>query len=364
MSLSPSPQQSPTPDDRNNRLSDTQAQEGTLSTAGIVPAPLTGAGPIASTTAAPSAGLARWRDVVRLFTLNPKMAFGMALVCFFLLLAIFGPIIIQKDPNAFSNDILEPPSATHWLGTTQTGQDVFTQVVVGSRISILLGFGTGLVVTLISVAFGLTAGYFGGLIDDVLSLLINIFIVLPSFPLAIVVASYLPFKGPINVALVITVTSWAYGARVLRAQTLSMRRREFVEAARSGGETTLRIIFAEILPNEIAIVAAGFVGTTIYVILAEAGLEFLGLGNSAVISWGTMFFWAQNNDALLLGAWWWIVPPGLCIALIGAALAFINFGIDEIANPRLRREAKMPPTRKSKGSTSTAASGVVAKEIA
>ena len=370
MSLSPSSQQSPTPDDGNNRFTDIQAQEGTLSNAGVVPAPIAGAGPIASTTtpAASSARVSRWRDVLRLFTLNPKMAFGTSLVLFFLLLAIFGPLIIQKDPNAFSNDILEPPSATHWLGTTQTGQDVFTQVVVGSRISILLGFGTGLVVTVISIAIGLTAGYFGGFIDDILSLLTNIFIVLPSFPLAIVVASYLPFKGPINVALVITVTSWAYGARVLRAQTLSMRRREFVEAARSGGETTLRIIFAEILPNEIAIVAAGFVGTTIYVILAEAGLEFLGLGNSAVISWGTMFFWAQNNDALLLGAWWWIVPPGLCIALIGAALAFINFGIDEIANPRLRREAKMPPTKKSKRAGSAAKSTIhtsaVIKEMA
>ena len=142
-------------------------------------------------------------------------------------------------------------------------------------------------------------------------------------------------------ALVIALTSWAYQARVLRAQTLSMRHRDFVDAARSNGESAWRIIFFEIFPNEIAIVAAGFVGTAIYVILAAAGLEFLGLGDVGVIDWGTMFYWAQNNDALLLGAWWWYVAPGMSIALLGAGLALINFGIDEVANPRLRAETRL-----------------------
>jgi peptide/nickel transport system permease protein len=273
--------------------------------------------------------------------LNPKVLAGLCIVAFFVLVAILGPFFIPTNPNAFSNDILSPPSATHWLGTTQTGQDIFTQVVVGTRTSILWGFATGIFVTILSITIGLTAGYFVGMIDDTLSLLINIFLVLPSFPLAIVLAAYLPFKGPLTVALVIAITSWAYGARVLRAQTLSMRRRDFVDAARSCGERTWRIIFFEILPNEIAIVASGFIGTTIYVILAAAGLEFLGLGDATVVDWGTMFYWAQNNDALLLGAWWWFLPPGFCIAALGAGLALINFGIDEIANPRLRRESRL-----------------------
>ena len=181
-----------------------------------------------------------------------------------------------------------------------------------------------------------------------LSLLINVFLVIPALPLAIILAAYFPFRGPLPVAIIVTITGWAWGARVLRAQTLSMRRREFVEAARASGETSLRIIFAEILPNVIAIVAAGLVGTVIYAILAEVGLEFLGLGDVTTVSWGTIFYWAQNNEALLLGAWWWFLAPGCCVALLGAGLAFINFGIDELANPRLRRErwAKKPAKAK------------------
>jgi len=127
---------------------------------------------------------------------------------------------------------------------------------------------------------------------------------------------------------------------VLRSQTLSLRNREFVSAAGASGETTLRIIFFEIFPNEISIVAANFVSTTLYVIIAAASLEFLGLGDSSGISWGTMLYWAQQTNALLLGAWWWFIPPGLCIAVLGAGLAFINFGIDEVADPRLRVESE------------------------
>lgn len=271
---------------------------------------------------------------------NPKVLFGLSTVVLFFLVALFGPLFVHADPNAFSSDILSPPSAAHWLGTTQTGQDIFAQLIYGTRVSILSGLATGLLVTILSVTIGISSGYLGGFVDDVLSLFINVFLVLPALPLAIVLAAYFPFKGPLTVSLVITVTSWAWGARVLRAQTMSMSRREFVYAARAGGESGLRIIFFEILPNEIAVVAAGFVGTVIFVILAEAGLEFLGLGNPTVVSWGTMFYWAQNNDALLLGAWWWFLPPGLCIAGLGAALAFINFGIDELANPRLRNEGR------------------------
>lgn len=286
----------------------------------------------------------RWRRVASWLAINPKVAFGLGIVAFFVLVAILGPIVIQHDPNAFSSDILQPPSTAHWLGTTQTGQDVFAQVVDGTRVSVLLGLSAGFLATIISVIIGLTAGYFGGLVDDLLSLLINIFLVIPALPLAVVLAAYSPFRGPLPVAIIVTFTGWAWGARVLRSQTLSMRRREFVEAARASGETTPRIIFAEILPNEIAIIAAGLVGTVIYAILAQAGLEFLGLGDVTTISWGAMFYWAQNNEALLLGAWWWFLAPGCCVALLGAGLAFINFGIDELANPRLRRErrAKKP----------------------
>ena len=265
-----------------------------------------------------------------------KIRLGLSIIGFFVLLAIFGPLLVHQDPQAFSADVLSPPSAAHWLGTTQTGQDIFAQVVVGTRITLLVGFAVGALSTLLSVIIGLTAGYFGGVVDEALSLLINIFLVIPALPLTIVLAGYIPVRGPAPVAIVISLTGWAWGARVLRAQTLSVRQREFVEAARASGESTFRLIFAEILPNELAIVASGFIFTVIYAIFAEIGLEFLGLSDVTVTSWGNILFWATNNQALLLGAWWWIVPPGLCIALLGAGLAFLNFGIDEITNPRLR----------------------------
>lgn len=265
-----------------------------------------------------------------------KIRIGLSIIGFFVLLAIFGPLLVHRDPQAFSPDVLLPPSMAHWMGTTQTGQDIFAQVIVGTRVTLLVGFAVGALATLLSVVIGLTAGYFGGVVDEVLSLLINIFLVIPALPLTIVLAGYIPVRGPLPVAIVISLTGWAWGARVLRAQTLSLRKREFVEAARASGEHTFRLIFAEILPNELAIVASSLIFTIIYAIFAEIGLEFLGLSDVTVTSWGNILFWATNNQALLLGAWWWIVPPGLCIAILGAGLAFINFGIDELTNPRLR----------------------------
>lgn len=265
-----------------------------------------------------------------------KMRFGLGIVGFFLLVALVGPLLIHGDPTAFGADQLQSPSLAHLLGTTLTGQDVFTQLVLGARATLLVGFATGALATTLSVVIGLTAGYFGGVADELLSLLINVFLVMPALPLAIVLAGYVPVHGPLPVALVISFTGWAWGARVLRAQTLSLRRREFVQAAHATGERWHRIIFWEILPNEIAIVVSSLVFTIIFAILTEIGLEFLGLSDVTLNSWGNMLYWASNSNALLVGAWWWFLPPGLCIALLGAGLAFINSGIDEITNPRLR----------------------------
>lgn len=283
-----------------------------------------------------------WSDLLHSRALRSgKIRVGLSIVGFFFLLALFGPLLVRQDPLAISSNQFDPPSAQHWLGTTFTGQDVFSQVVGGARVTLLVGFVVGVLATMLSVIIGLMAGYFGGLVDELLSMLMNIFLVIPALPLAIVLAGYvnsLPqaAKGPLPVAIIITATGWAWGARVLRAQTLTMRKRDFVEAARATGESTFRILFAEILPNEIAIVASSLIFTIIYAILAQIGLEFLGLGNTNINSWGNMLFQSYNAGALLVGAWWWFVPPGLCIALLGAGWAFINFGIDEITNPRLR----------------------------
>lgn len=282
--------------------------------------------------------LRRLLGLLRPFTVNRKVTVGLVIVLFFVAVALAGPLFIHVNPNAPSDDLLAGPSPAHPLGTTMVGQDVLAQVIIGSRLSLALGFVAGIITTVVSVFVGLVSGYFGGLIDEIFSLFSNVFLVLPTLPLAIVLAAFLPRSGAFSIGFVIVVTGWSWGARVLRAQTLSMRDRDFIESARASGEGWRRIVFWEIFPNESAIVAAQLLGTIIYAILTEAGLEFLGLGNISNVSWGTMFYWAANNDALLQGAWWWIVPPGLCIAMLGAGLAFVNFGMDEIANPRLRTE--------------------------
>ncbi|WP_214320643.1 ABC transporter permease [Nonomuraea sediminis] len=265
-----------------------------------------------------------------------KIRIGIGILAFFALMALVGPLLVGGDPATTSNDVMQGPSAAHWLGTTDTGQDILRQVVFGARISMGVGLLSAVIATVFAVLVGLVGGYFGGAVDEVLSALTNIFLVLPALPLIIVLAGYLSQRGVASVAVVIAVTGWAWGARVLRAQTLSVRRRDFVEAARASGEQPLRIVFYEILPVLMPVIATSFLATVVGAILAEAGLSFLGLADLSTVSWGSMLYFAQTSQALLRGGWWWFVPPGLCIALIGTGLALVNFGIDELANPRLR----------------------------
>lgn len=294
----------------------------------------------------------RGSGILRVITSNPKITFGVAVVAFFVLMAIAAPLLTPYDPNTSVVVGSLPPSRAHILGTTGLGQDMFAQIVYGARVSLLVGFSAAIGSTLLQVFFGLTSAYFGGIIDEVLSLIINVFLVLPGLPLTIVLAS-LASTGSVNkseyvIALVLLFTSWSYGARVLRAQTLSLKEREFVTAARASGESALRLIFAEILPNEAALVASTFIGTFVYAVGAEVALEFLGLGDTSKASWGVILYWAQNNAALIVGKWWQFVPAGLCVAILCASLTFINFGIDELANPRLRNERKLISRKQKK----------------
>jgi peptide/nickel transport system permease protein len=305
-------------------------------------------------TATQQTGRARWPSWVTALR-TPKIATGLAIVLFFVVLGLFGPMIDRTDPSAISPAVLQGPSMAHWLGTTQSGQDILAQLINGTRISLFVGFVAGAIATVLSLFIGVLGGYLGGVADEFLSVFTNIFLVIPALPLVIILAGYLPGKGALGVAIVISVTGWAWGARVQRAQTLSIRERDYVLAARISGEGTMRIIFCEILPNELAIVAASFLFTVIFAILTEAGLAFLGLSNLSTWSWGTMLYWAEADSALQVGAWWWFVPPGLCIALVGAGLAMINFGIDEFVNPRLR-SAGIATTRRSARAASTRSS--------
>lgn len=291
----------------------------------------------AAVNAAPSA--TPRRDRLR-FLRNRKTVIGLTLLGVFVLLAFIGPMIAPHDPSARSPELLQPPSWTHPFGTTQTGQDIFSQILVGTRGVLLVGLVAALVATFLSIVVGVTAGYLGGIGDDVLSSLSNVFLVIPGLPLIIIVASFLPETSDLVIAFVIGLTAWAWGARVLRAQTLSLRSRDYVQAARATGESTWRIVVFELLPNLTAVIASGFIGTVIFAVLAEITLAFIGVADISHWNWGTVLFWAQSNQALAQGAWWWFVPAGLCIALLGTSLALINFGIDEFVNPRLRTSAR------------------------
>ncbi|WP_084626439.1 ABC transporter permease [Demequina aurantiaca] len=282
------------------------------------------------------------------FLRNSKAITGMIILGFFVIIAIIGPWIAPYDPDAFSDQLVAPPSWEHWLGTTHLGQDVLSQLLVGTRYVMIVGFTAGVLATILAVIVGVTAGYLGGWSDEGLSLLSNIFLVIPALPLLIIIASSLD-GGMIVIAGVISLTAWAWGARVLRAQTMSHRKRDYVEASRANGESTWRIVLAEILPNLTAIIASSFVATVTFAILTQVTLAFIGVTSPTDWNWGTILYWAQGNQALARGAWWWFVPAGLCIAAVGVALALINFGIDEFVNPRLRSTGRYARVLRKRG---------------
>ncbi len=281
-------------------------------------------------------GLPGWfRTIIR----NRKAAIGMVILTFFVLVALFAPQIAPfPNPTRMVGRPHDPPSAEHLLGTTRQGQDMFTQLVYGARSSMTVGFVTGTIVMAIAIVVGITSGYVGGFLDDLLSLIMNVVLIIPALPLIIVVAGFIERPGPLTIVLVLSILSWAYGARVLRAQTLTLRNSEFVAAARVVGEPTWRIVLFEILPNMTSLVVSSWIGAVLYALLTQASLEFIGLGDPNTVSWGTILYWSQNNAALLTKAWWTFIPPGVCLALVGFSLTLINFGIDEITNPRLRKE--------------------------
>jgi len=273
----------------------------------------------------------------RLPRMSLKIVIGLVLLGIFVLMAIIGPLVAPYDPSAIGPEALAPPSAAHLLGTTNNGQDVLSELLVGSRATLLVAFVAGALATVLSVIFGVTSGYLaGGARGELLNMLSNIFLVLPLFPLLVVLTAFLPNASAWIVAVVIAFVGWAWGARVLRATTLALRNQDFVQAARAVGERTWRIILFEILPNEIAVVAASFLFTVIASIILYTGLIFLGLGNTNEWSWGLILYWAQSEEALTVGAWWWFIPASLCTALLGTSIGLIGFGIDEFINPRLR----------------------------
>jgi peptide/nickel transport system permease protein len=276
-------------------------------------------------------------DFIKRFLGQPKAMIGFIILVFFFAMAIFAPLLAQYNPDKFVGLPNRPPSMEHWLGTTGQGQDVFSQMVYGSRISLFIGFSVGILSTLIGLIVGMIAGYLPGLVDGLLNLFTNVFLLIPGLPLLITLASFLP-QGMVTVILVLTFTGWAWPARVFRSQMLCLREKDFVYASVVGGEEMRRIVFVEILPNMLSLVVSSLFGAVVYAIASDAGLAFLGFENVNIVSWGTMLYWASNSSALLQQAWWTFLPPGLCIALVSFATTMLIYAMDEVTNPRLRSE--------------------------
>jgi peptide/nickel transport system permease protein len=279
-------------------------------------------------------------EFLRRTLVEPKALIGLVILAILILTAIFAPLIAPNSPSKYVGLPNQPPSSQHWLGTTGQGQDVFSQLVWGSRTSLLIGFSVGIVSTLLGMIIGMISGYMPGVVDGVLNMFTNVFLLIPGLPLLITLASFLP-QGMLTVILVLTFTGWSWPARVFRSQVLSLREKDFVSASVISGEGPSRIIFAEILPNMLSLVMVSLFGAVIYTIGADAGLAFLGFENMNIVSWGTMLYWASNSSALLQEAWWTFLPPGICIALVSFATTMLIYAMDEVTNPRLRSEKEI-----------------------
>ncbi|CED70548.1 ABC transporter permease [Aliivibrio wodanis] len=316
------------------------------------------------------------KGLIKLLSGNPKSLFGLGILFMFIFIAVFAPFLSDHAPDKRTGKPHEYPSfvvtsaqnnpdgwvsenlatdrrtlqmskkADHIMGTTRMGRDVWSQLAHGARVSLAVGFGAGLVVCFLATIIGISAGYFGGKVDDILTAAMNIMLVIPQYPLLFVLAAFIGEAGPMTIALIIGCTSWAWGARVIRSQTLALREKEFVRAAEVLGESSWRIIFVEILPNLISIVGASFIGSVMYAIMMEATISFLGLGDPSTISWGIMLYNVQTSSSILIGAWWELIAPCMALTLLAVGLAMLNFAVDEIANPQLRSHKGMKRWKK------------------
>jgi peptide/nickel transport system permease protein len=269
---------------------------------------------------------------------NPKSLFGLVLVGFMIVVALIAPWISVAHPTDFNLlAARQAPSWHHLFGTTDQGSDIFSQVVLGARRSLILGAAAALLATVLAAVLGIFAAYSGGLVDEVVNFLTNVFLVIPTIPLLIVVSAYLKSRGMTTMILVLGLTLWSFEARILRGQALTLKNRDFVQAARVAGEPAWRIVFGELMPNMISRIAAAFVLVFYIALLVDAGLEFLGLGDTTHVSWGMTLYWAQTNSTVLQGEWWPFLFPGLALVLTVVGLVFLLAGIDEISNPRLRK---------------------------
>jgi len=271
---------------------------------------------------------------------NPKARVGLFILGAIVVLALLAPLIADRESaitfGRITFDTRKPPSWHHLFGTDDHGTDIWAEVVWGARRSLPLGFFAGLIATVLASVFGILAAYASSALDGALNVIFNVFLIIPTIPLLVDINAFLHSRGMLTMILVIACTLWAFEARILRGQALTLKNRDFILAAKATGESTWRILFGELMPNMISRIAAAFVLVFYIAILVDAGLEFLGFGDLQKPSWGVALYWATVNSSVLQGEWWAFLFPGLAIGLTVLALTLVLAGIDEVSNPRLR----------------------------
>lgn len=279
--------------------------------------------------------MSRLRKPLKLLWHSRMGMMGLVMLMSFTFIALFAPLLLEFDPRAFGPEVFAEPSWDHWLGTDEVGRDVFAELLYGTKISLTIGVAASLISVAIGGAIGISAGYRSGLSGEGLMRFTDIFLVIPALPFMLLIGA---IAGPslVNMILVIGVVSWPGTARIVRAQTLSIKEKQFVERARSIGAGDMHIVRKHILPNVIPLIFANTVLIIASAILMESTLSFLGLGDPLAISWGSMLHFAFSSLAMSNGAWWYFVPPGLCIALVVLGFTFLGYAMDEILNPKLR----------------------------
>ncbi len=266
---------------------------------------------------------------------------GLVMMVAVLFVVLVGPMIFPFQSQSFgtsSASILQRPSAAHWFGTTELGQDVFRQFLLGGRISLYVGVFATVIAIVLGAGLGLVSGYYAGWRDAVLMRITDFFLVLPTLPLIIVLAALFG-QSIVITSLVIGLTSWPQTARIIRSQVLSLRQRALVLRVRSLGASNYRIMARHILPNVAPLIFANLVLVLSGAILAQAALAFLGLGDPVQVSWGTMLHNAFNAGAMSTGAWWYILTPGAGIVVMVLAFSLIGHSLDRVLNP-LRRSQR------------------------
>ncbi|WP_449064689.1 ABC transporter permease [Planomonospora algeriensis] len=284
-----------------------------------------------------AAGAGARREALYFAVRNGKLLVGFGIALLLFLLGFAGPLVLDAvDPNAYGTKPMSPPSGEHWFGTTTFGQDVFSQFVYGLQTTFIVGALGGGIAAVIAMAVGFTAGYRGGLVDEVLNMFTNIVLVIPTLAVLLIINAYLGVRSVPAQALFIGLTSWPWAARAIRAQTFSLRTRDFVALARLSGSSTRKIIMREIAPNMSSYLFMMFILLFGGSILIASSLDFIGLGPTEGVSLGLMLQNANQWSAMQLGMWWWFLPPGAGITAIVGALYVANVGLDEVFNPKLR----------------------------